>query len=182
MLDQPADRARPAGSPGPPWPLTASFDDGRLVVAGCAAGDLARSFGTPVVVVDEAHVRARARRFREAFPRALWAVKAFPAGALIRLALDEGLGLLVSTGGELDACLRAGAPAGRLVFHGTNKLDAELDRAVREGVGLLIVDNLEELDRLDETVRGAAAPQAGPQPILLRIVPGLEAGTHEYVR
>jgi diaminopimelate decarboxylase len=169
-----------AVAPGPgPWPLGARFDEGRLVVSGRAVSDLAAAFGTPLVVVDEDHVRARARGFRDAFPRALWAVKSFPAGALIRVAVDEGLGLLVSTGGELDACLRAGAPADRVVFHGTNKLDAELERAVGTRVGLLIVDNMEELERLDGVVRAAGA---GPQAILLRIVPGLEAGTHEYVR
>ncbi len=169
----------PDAGAGSPWPLSAVFQDGLLSVAGSEAADLAAAFGTPLVVIDEEHVRSRAARVREAFPRALWAVKAFPAGALIRMVAQEGLGLLVSTGGELDACLRAGVEPERLVFHGTNKLDAELDRAVREQVGLLIVDNLEELDRLDHAVRSAAAE---PQSILVRIVPGLEAGTHEYVR
>ena len=167
-----------AGERRGPWPRNGAFGAGGLSVAGCSAKDLAERFGTPLVVVDEAHVRERCRRFRGAFPRALWAVKAFPAGALIRIAAEEGLGLLVATGGELDACLRAGAQADRIAFHGTNKSDAEIETAVGARVGLLIVDNEEELDRISAAAEAAGVEQA----ILLRVVPGLEAGTHEYVR
>src|SRR6266516_1154060 len=89
--------AGPAGAAVPsPWPAGARFDDDGLSIAGVPATDLAGSFGTPLLVVDEEDVRARCRSFREAFPRVLFAVKAFPAYELIRIALSEGLGLLVA--------------------------------------------------------------------------------------
>ncbi len=164
--------------PVPPWSSTASFDADGLTVAGRTAGSLAAEFGTPLVVVDEADLRARCRAFAGSFPRVLWAVKAFPLRALIRTALDEGLGLLAATGGEVDACLRAGAPGGSIVFHGNNKLDAEIEEAVRAGVGTLIVDNAEELPRI-----GSAAEAAGiRQPVLVRVAPGLDVDTHEFVK
>ncbi|MGH2684126.1 MAG: diaminopimelate decarboxylase, partial [Actinomycetota bacterium] len=88
---------------GSPWPLTAAFDRGGLSFSGHPAEELAGRFGTPLVVVDEEHLRARCREFRAAFPSLLWAVKAFPLRAMIRVVLDEGLGLLAATGGEVDA-------------------------------------------------------------------------------
>ena len=149
-----------------------------LTVAGARASDLAEEFGTPLVVVDESHVRARCREFGDSFPRALWAVKAFPLRALMRIALDEGLDLLAATGGEVDACLRAGATGERIVFHGSNKLDAEIAEAVGAGIGLLILDNEGEVGRV-----AAAARHAGSlQPVLLRIAPGIDVDTHAYVK
>lgn len=147
-------------------------------MAGVKSIDLAGEFGTPLVVVDEEHVRAQCREFGVAFPRVLWAVKSFPLRALMRIALDEGLGLLAATGGELDACLRAGAAGERVILHGNNKSDAEIAEAVGAGVGLLIVDNEPELERV-----AAAARDAGRrQPVLLRIAPGIDVETHAYVK
>jgi diaminopimelate decarboxylase len=129
-------------------------------------------------VVDEAHLRERCRAFAGAFPRVLWAVKAFPLRAVMRVALDEGLGLLAATGGEVDTCLRAGAPPDRVTLHGNNKSDRELDEAVGATLGLVILDNGEEVDRL-----GAAAAAAGRrQPVLLRIAPGIDVDAHAYVK
>ena len=160
-----------------PWPASARFDDPGLHVGGCSATELAARHGTPLVVVDEEHVRERCRAFAEAFPRVLWAVKAFPAGGLIRIALEEGLGLLAATGGELEACRRAGARGDRLVFHGNNKSEEEIAAAMEAGVSLLVIDNEEELDR----VAAEASRLARKQPVLLRVAPGIEVETHAYV-
>jgi diaminopimelate decarboxylase len=161
-----------------PWPAGAAFEPSGLTLGGLEASELTEEFGTPLVVIDEAHMRARCAEFRDAFPRVLWAVKAFPLRRLIRIALDEGLGLLVATGGELDTCARAGAPGERLVFHGNNKSDAEIAEAVGAGTGLVIADNEEELERV-----AAAASEAGRrQPVLLRVAPGIDVETHEYVK
>ena len=164
--------------PGSPWPSAAAFDENGLVVAGVTASGLAEEFGTPLLVVDEAHVRARCRDFKEAFPRVLWAVKAFPLRRLMRIALDEGLDLLAATGGEMDACFRANAPAGRVVFHGNNKSDGELGEAARAGVGLVIADNEEELLRIS----ALAESSDRPQPVLLRVAPGIDVETHAYIK
>ncbi|MGH2662114.1 MAG: diaminopimelate decarboxylase [Actinomycetota bacterium] len=164
--------------PVTPWSSNASFGPDGLSVAGLAATRLAEEFGTPLVVVDEDHLRARCRSFTGPFPRVLWAVKAFPLRALIRIALEEGLGLLAATGGEVDACLRAGAPGGSIVFHGNNKLDAEIEEAVRARVGDLIVDNAEELRRIADRAEIAGIAQA----VLLRVAPGVDVDAHEFVK
>jgi diaminopimelate decarboxylase len=161
-----------------PWPGATRFDESGLSIAGLRAADLAQEFGTPLIVVDEDHVRARCREFRDAFPRALWAVKAFPLRALMRVVLDEGLDLLAATGGEVDTCLRAGAPGERVVFHGNNKSDPEISECVRSGVRLLILDNEEEAAR----VANAARSEGRRQPVLLRIAPGVDVETHVYVK
>ena len=138
---------------------------------------LAEEFGTPLVVVEEEYVRARCREFRDAFPRVFWAVKAFPARALIRIALEEGLGLLAATGGELDACVRAGARPQVVALHGNNKSDEEIEQATALGTGLVIADNEEELSRIDEFAHRAGRKQ----PILLRLAPGIDVDAHRYV-
>lgn len=162
---------------GGPWPLHAVFDDRGLVLAGTPAVALAERFATPLLVLDEQEVRERCRRVRSAFPRACFAVKAFSAHSMLRLALDEGLDLLAATGGEVQACLRAGAPASRVVFHGNAKSDEELALAVGAGVGLVISDGLDELQRLD----GFAREAGRVQPVLLRVVPEVEVRTHEAI-
>jgi diaminopimelate decarboxylase len=112
-----------------------------------------------------------------AYPRVLYAVKAFAAHGAIRAALGEGLELLASTGGEIEACRRAGAPAMRIWFHGRNKSDADLELAVRAGLGAVIADDPEDLRRL-----AAAAADAGRTvPVLLRIVPEVPVDTHEKI-
>ena len=162
---------------GGPWPLHAVFDDRGLVLAGTPAAALAERFATPLLVLDEQEVRERCRRARSAFPRVTYAVKAFTAHAMLRLALDEGLDLLAATGGEVQACLRAGAPASRVVLHGNAKSDEELALAVDAGVGLVISDGLDELQRLD----GFAREAGRVQPVLLRVVPEVEVRTHEAI-
>jgi diaminopimelate decarboxylase len=160
-----------------PWPGGAAFGAEGLTIRGRTAASLARDFGTPLVVVDEESFRARCRELLEAFPGAMWAVKAFPAPALIRIAAEEGLDLLAATGEEIAACLRAGVRGQRIAFHGSNKLDEELSLALGAGVGLVVLDGEEDAARVD----AAAAAAAGSITALLRLAPGVEAGSHEYV-
>lgn len=162
---------------GSPWPASARFGSEGLSVGGVPAVDLADRFGTPLLVVDEGDLRARCRAAAACFPRTLYAVKAFTAHAVIRIALEEGLDLLASTGGEVEACLRAGAPAARVVLHGNNKSDDELSLAVRTGLSLVVADGLAELERLDVIARSAARVQ----PVLLRVVPEVAVETHEAI-
>ena len=163
--------------PAPPWPATALRGPWGLEVGGLALTELADRFGTPLLVVDEQEVRDRARAIAGRFPRVLYAVKAFTAHAVLRIVLDEGLDLLASTGGEVEACLRAGAPASRIVLHGNNKTDEELALAVGSGVSLVVVDHRAELERLDAVARS----QGRVQPVLLRVVPDVEVATHEAI-
>jgi diaminopimelate decarboxylase len=162
-------------------PDTAEVDgDGRLRIGGCDLLDVAAEFGTPVFVYDEAHLRARCREAVAAFgtDSVIYATKAFLCRAMARLAHEEGLLLDVATGGELHVALAAGVPAHRLVLHGNNKSVDELRAAVVAGVRWIVVDSFDELDRLDALhAEGLPAPT-----VLLRVTPGVEAHTHEYVR
>ena len=160
-----------------PWPAHARFTDDGLKIAGLPAAGLAERFGTPLLVIDEDDARSRMRGFRAAFPRVAYAVKAFTCHTLIRIALEEGLELLCASGGEIEACLRAGAPGCRLLVHGNAKTDDELRLAVAAGVGLVIADGIDELVRLD-AIAGAAGIV---QPVLLRVVPEVDVHTHEAI-
>ena len=152
--------------------------DGRLQVGGCDLIDLAAEFGTPLFVYDEEHLRGRCREAVAAFgPDVAYASKAFLCQAMARLVHEEGMGIDVATGGELHVALSAGVPAARLVLHGNNKSMRELELAVEAGVGRIVVDSFDELDRLD-----ALYGVTGARPkVLLRLTPGVEAHTHEYV-
>ncbi|HZQ86059.1 MAG TPA: diaminopimelate decarboxylase [Acidimicrobiales bacterium] len=156
-------------------PMTAVVgDDGRLSVGGVDVLDIAAEWGTPAFVYDEAHLRARCREAVDAFGDGVaYASKAFLCKAMAALAFEEGMHIDVSTGGELHVALAAGVPAERLVLHGNNKSEAELVRALEVGVGRIVVDSFDEIDRLERI--GAEAF------VLLRVTPGIEAHTHEYV-
>jgi diaminopimelate decarboxylase len=173
----PAPGAPALTRPGAPWPANAAFGPTGLEIAGLPATELAERYGTPLLVFDEEDVRARMRAARALFPRVSYAIKAFTSHAAIRIAVEEGLDLLASTGGEAEACLRAGVPAGRIALHGSNKSDDELALAVRAGLGLVVVDALDELLRLDAIADGAGSAQA----ILLRVNPEVEVATHEAI-
>jgi diaminopimelate decarboxylase len=138
---------------------------------------LAADHGTPLIVYDEPEIRARCRELATRFPRALYAVKAFTARPVIRIALEEGLGLLAASGGEVVACLRAGADPAEVVFHGNNKSEDELELAVASRVGLVVADSLDELVDLDGVARAASTVQ----PVLVRVTPGVSGGTHRYI-
>jgi diaminopimelate decarboxylase len=153
--------------------------DGYLSIGGCRIDDLAAEFGTPFFVYDEVHLRARAREAVEAFGDGVaYASKAFLCKAMAHLVHEEGMSIDVASGGEMRVALAAGVPASRLVFHGNNKSHPELAMALEVGVGRVVVDSFDEMDRIEALVAaGAAVPQ-----VLLRITPGIEAHTHEYVR
>jgi diaminopimelate decarboxylase len=161
-------------------PATAAVSpDGRLSIGGCDLGLLAERFGTPLFVYDEAHLRARCREYVGAFgpDGVAYAGKAFLCRAMVRLVAEEGLHLDVATGGELHVALSAGFPPRRIVFHGNNKSDEELGSALAGGVGRIVADSFTELDRLEKLVKGGlAAPR-----VLLRVTPGVEAHTHQYI-
>jgi diaminopimelate decarboxylase len=152
---------------------------GRLSIAGVDVLALAAAHGTPLFVYDEDHVRARCRQAVAGFgPGVAYATKAFLCRAMARLAWEEGMSLDVATGGELHVALTAGVPADKLVMHGNNKSIAELRMALEAGVGRIVVDSFDEIDRLEQLVAaGLPAPA-----ILVRINPGVEAHTHEYLQ
>jgi len=155
-------------------------DDGYVAVGGCSVADIAREYGTPVFVYDEEHLRARCREAVAAFgpERVVYATKAFLCRAMARLAYDEGMLLDVATGGELHVALSAGVPASACTLHGNNKSSAELRMAIEAGVRHIIVDSFDELDRIEALV----AEGVGPIPsVVLRITPGVEAHTHEFI-
>jgi len=154
---------------------------GRLEIGGCDALELAREFGTPAYVYAEDDLRSRARATRAAFAQrcerfeVLYASKAFPCTAALELFREEGLSVDVASGGELHLALGAGFEPARICLHGNNKSDAELQRALDVGVGHVIVDSFDELDRFERI-----APGSG-QRVLLRVAPGIEPATHEKI-
>jgi len=161
-------------------PDTAAIDaDGHCSIGGCDLSDLAAAFGTPLFVYDEVHLRSRCREAVDAWGDGVaYATKAFLCVAMARLAAEEGMCLDVSTGGELHVALAAGVAPDRLVLHGNNKSEDELRAALTLGVGRVIVDSFDEIDRLERL-----APAVGIRPrVLVRITPGIEAHTHEFVR
>ncbi len=162
-------------------PDSATVHGGRLAIAGVDMLDVAAEFGTPLFVYDEDHIRARCREAVAAFGagRVSYATKAFLCQAMARLAHEEGLSLDVASGGELYVALSAGVPASCLVMHGNNKSRQELSEALRAGVGRIVVDSFDELDRLAALVPGLGVK---PPNVLLRITPGIEAHTHAFVQ
>jgi diaminopimelate decarboxylase len=154
--------------------------DGELVVGGCRLADLAGTWGTPVLVIDEAGVRAQVRRFRNALAgaredsRLVFASKAFPCTAMYRLMAAEGIGVDVAGAGELAMALAGGVDSALIVMHGNAKTSAELATAVAAGVGLIVIDNTDDIDRLEALVQTE-------QPVLVRVIPGVRPDTHEAV-
>ncbi|MFZ0666187.1 MAG: diaminopimelate decarboxylase [Acidimicrobiales bacterium] len=141
--------------------------------------ELAAKYGTPLFVYDEDHLRARCREARESFDEGVaYATKAFLCRAMARIAFEEGLFLDVSTGGELHVALAAGVDPGSIVLHGSNKDTAELERAMEVGIGRIVIDSFDEIDRLEALARDLHS-RIG---VLIRATPGIEAHTHEYVR
>lgn len=170
------------------WPHHATRrDDGVIEVAGVSLTDLAERFGTPAYVLDEDDVRERARAYREAFTSAFEAIgthadvyyagKAFLSSHVARWVTEEGLRLDVCSGGELAIAQKAGVPGRDIGMHGNNKSVEEIDAALAYGVGRIIVDSFEEIDR----VADAAAKHGWVAPIMLRVKLGVEAHTHEFI-
>lgn len=161
-------------------PETATVSaSGELSVGGVPVPVLAAEHGTPLFVYDEKHLRNNCRRAVAEFGvgNVVYATKAFLCGAMARLAVEEGLLLDVASGGELYTVLHAGVPADRCMLHGNNKSTEELREALSAGVGQIVVDSFDELDRL-----AALRAEGLPVPkVQLRVTPGVHAHTHEFV-
>ncbi len=150
---------------------------GELAIGGISVSELAAEYGTPLHVTDEAGLRRQIRRFVDGLAarwpnsEVLYASKSLPAVGMYRVAQEEGLSVDVAGGGEIALALAAGVDPARMYFHGNAKTDAELRIAIDAGVGTIIVDNEDEIDRL-------AGLLTAPQQVLLRVIPGVEAETH----
>ena len=156
------------------WPVTTRMTcAGQLLVGGVDLTHLAAQFGTPVLAFDVEDVRERCRAYRAALPgvEIAYAGKAFLCRAMARLAHQEGLALDVCSGGEVAVAAAAGFPGERMVLHGNVKTDDDLKAALAAGVGRIVIDSLEEIGPL-------AALVPSREQVLLRVVPGVDAGTH----
>ncbi|MDA0184946.1 diaminopimelate decarboxylase [Solirubrobacter phytolaccae] len=156
------------------YPHASSVDDGRLSIGGCDAADLAREFGTPLYAVAEDDLRARAREFRAAMGEGevIFASKAFPCTAVLRVFEEEGLSVDVASGGELALATSAGFSGDRIILHGNAKSARELEAAVDAGARI-VVDNFDDIDKLDALGK--------PANVLIRVTPGVVADTHAAI-
>lgn len=166
------------------WPVDARRTaSGAIAIGGQRLTDLVAEFGTPLYVFSETELRQNCREvvtaFRERWPRTrvVYAGKAGLTGTLIQVVLEEGLGLDVVSGGELAIALAAGVDPAEISFHGNNKGPEELREAVAAGVGKIVLDNLDEVERL----AGIAAALGRRQPVLLRLNPGVDVHTHHKI-
>lgn len=156
---------------------------GHLTIGGCDALDLARHYGTPLVVYDVSQIRNQIRAFKRIFEEngvnyaVSYASKAFAAIAMYQLAAEEGAHVDVVSGGELFTAIAAGFPMERVSFHGNNKSYAELEMAVRHHVGVIMLDNFHEIDLLAEVLKTADTTIK----VMLRITPGISAHTNKYI-
>jgi diaminopimelate decarboxylase len=165
------------------WPRGASRNDaGALSLAGADVRDLALTYGTPLMVIDEADFRSRCQDFADAFGGAKgvhYAGKAFLCTEIVHWLHDEGLALDVCTAGELKLALRAGFPPERIALHGSNKSPAELSTAVQAEIGAIVIDSFHEIARLAGLAEHRSA--ADPIPVMIRVTVGVEAHTHEFI-
>ncbi|WML59873.1 diaminopimelate decarboxylase [Neobacillus sp. PS2-9] len=156
---------------------------GNLEIGGVDAIELAQEYGTPLYVYDVALMRERARGFKRTFEeqnmkaQVAYASKAFSTVAMIQLAEEEGLSLDVVSGGELYTAIVAGFPVERIHFHGNNKSREELEMALDHQIGCIVVDNFHEI----ELLKSICQEKKTKVNILLRITPGIEAHTHDYI-
>lgn len=162
------------------WSRTVTRDaSGCVTVAGRRVSDLVQAFGSPLYVLDEVDFRERAAAYRDAYDGCdvYYAAKAFLATAIARWAIQEGLRIDVATGGELAVAVRAGVPGSSILFHGNNKSASEIEYALDSGVGRIVVDSMQEIERV-----GAAAARRGViANVLIRVTVGVEAHTHEFI-
>ena len=166
------------------FPDTSSINEqGHLVIGGCSVVDLASEYGTPLYLIDEETVRNRCRAFSEELKRrypdsrVLYGSKAFANIALTRIIVEEGLGIDVVSGGEMEVAKAGGVSPGTVYFHGNNKSRSELAEAMAWGVGRIVVDSFHEIDLLEEVAKEAARTQE----ILIRVSPSVDPHTHSYI-
>jgi diaminopimelate decarboxylase len=156
---------------------------GHLEIGGVDTIKLAKEYGTPLYIYDVALIRERARSFKQAFEnmgvraQVAYASKAFSSIAMFQLIAEEGLSLDVVSGGELYTAIASGFPAEKIHLHGNNKSRAELKMALDHGVGCIVVDNFYEIELLEELSKNYSTQV----PVLLRVTPGVEAHTHDYI-
>ena len=160
------------------FPTGTSLNENKeLLIGGCSTSELVAAFGTPALIIDEAALRNRARRYqdglRSRWPNSevIWASKSLPLTAVFRIIGEEGLGVDIAGGGELVMALAAGVNPSKIVMHGNAKTDDEIEMAVNTGVGTIVVDNFDDIDRLERIVKGEQA-------VLIRIIPGVLPDTH----
>jgi diaminopimelate decarboxylase len=181
----PGDLERPAPNTSMK-PVTYSLDDNsQPLVGGVNLVELAQTHGTPLFVLDEATIRASAKAYKETLAQAypgvslpLYACKANMSMGLVKLMEQEGMGLDVVSGGELYTAIQAGFPLEQVLFNGNNKTAQELELAIHHGVGRISVDNFQDL----EFIHKIAASKAKKVDVLLRITPGIECHTHDYIK
>ena len=168
-------------------PVSATFSaQGVLSIAGCPLSELAREFGTPLYVFDRQTMVNACRRYQQAFAehytasavRFLYASKAYLSPLLARVMLEEGMGLDVVSGGELQVAWLAQFPVERIAFHGNNKSKEELRLALQVGVGRIVLDNASEL----ETLTGLAREMGLRPAVLVRVAPDVQTDTHRYLQ
>lgn len=160
-------------------------EEGHLTIGGCDTVSLAEEYGTPLYVMDENKIRNTCRMYQDSFQKyyggrgmTVYASKALNCKGMCRIMKEEGLGLDVVSGGELYTAIQADFPAERIHFHGNNKTPEEIRMALEYGVGDLIVDNLTELENIQE----AAGRLGKTARISLRVKPGIDAHTHQFIR
>ncbi|MBR0089242.1 MAG: diaminopimelate decarboxylase [Clostridia bacterium] len=160
-------------------------EQNHLVIGKNDAVELAKEFGTPLYVIDEDLLRENCRVYKNAMDKyyggnglVLYANKALCTLFTCRVAMEEGLGIDVVSGGELYTAIKAGFPMDKVYFHGNNKTADEIELAVKNGVGCFIVDNIYELETLNETAKKYGVVQN----IMFRIKPGVDAHTHDFIR
>ena len=159
-------------------------DKGHLTVGGVDTLALAAEYGTPLIVYDKDKIRENCRKFVSSMEEyyghglVLYAGKAFSCKEMCRVVAEEGLGLDIVSGGELFTAKSVGFPMDKACFHGNNKTDREIREALEAGVGRFVVDNIEELHRLNQYAASAGVKQG----VLLRIKPGIDAHTHSFIK
>ncbi len=163
-------------------PLTAEVSEsGELFIGGVSVSEVAADYGTPVFIYDQEHVRTRLIEAKKAWgANVAYGSKAFICKHLVSMINEIGIKIDVSTGGELSHCLLSGFDPAKIVFHGNNKSLMELTSAISAGVGLIVVDSFDELDRIEKLT--ILNPSSQPVNVMLRITPGIEAHTHEYIK
>ena len=159
--------------------------NGELVIGGCRASALAKEFGTPLFVIDESDFKSRIigwknalnSNFGESAGEVYYASKSFVSVEVAKWIAEAGIGIDVCTGGELAVALAAKFPANRIEVHGNNKSEEEIRVAIEVGVAKIVVDSMQEIERVDRLAKAANKVQK----VLLRITPGVEAHTHEAI-
>ena len=186
MTESPAvDRSRDSSALDPKiWPASATrAESGEILIGGLSVSALTTQYGSPLFVYDELDVREHARLYVDAYNTVevptdvYYASKAFMCTSIVKWLTEEGLSIDVCTAGELETALLGGADPSRILFHGNNKSNAELERAVEVGVGRVVVDSLVEIQRLNQI----AAVHGVTQQVLVRVTVGVEAHTHEFI-